>query len=215
MNSYTIIEDIFEDDQMRIPTTTNQSVSPQPFIRKTHTPSDMREIRGHQERERGEIREREIIGNSNNINNINNTQEELLDLRSQDSNQQCYQQQQYQREQRQYRQGNKQEIQLNEDGYHHQRSENEDGYHHQRSENEDGYHHQRSEKGLVTKQNSSSNIKSAINKTILPQIQCKDIFDHVDSCHMCTSYFKKDVNFYWLIIAILLSIILLLSRNKK
>lgn len=44
-------------------------------------------------------------------------------------------------------------------------------------------------------------------------ISCRDIFSHVEVCPICSSYFKKDVKFYWLIIIILVVVILLLTRN--
>ena len=46
-------------------------------------------------------------------------------------------------------------------------------------------------------------------------LQCRDVFTHVENCPICSSYFKKDVKFYWLIIAILVVVILLLTRTGK
>jgi hypothetical protein len=195
MNSYTIIEDIFEDDEMRIPTTTNQYSPPQPFLRQTHTPADMKEIRGHQERERGQIGERESVEYGNQINNIQD--DELLDLRTQDSNQQCYQQQRDQREERQ-----------------HERQRNE----RQRNESQRNYYQDEVIQRDTNKNNKNTTNISTSNRNDInnpSHIQCKDIFDHVDSCPMCTSYFKKDIKFYWLIIAILIGVIFMTIRNKK
>ena len=44
-------------------------------------------------------------------------------------------------------------------------------------------------------------------------LPCRDVFTHVENCPICSSYFKKDIKFYWLIIAILIVIILLLTRK--
>lgn len=46
-------------------------------------------------------------------------------------------------------------------------------------------------------------------------LQCRDVFTHVENCPICSSYFKKDVKFYWLIIGILIIVILILTRNGK
>ncbi len=45
------------------------------------------------------------------------------------------------------------------------------------------------------------------------EVSCRDAFNHVENCPICSSYFKKDIKFYWLIIAILVIIIILLTRN--
>jgi hypothetical protein len=44
---------------------------------------------------------------------------------------------------------------------------------------------------------------------------CRDVFTHVQNCPVCSSYFNKDIKFYWLIIAILVIVILILTRNGK
>ena len=46
-------------------------------------------------------------------------------------------------------------------------------------------------------------------------LQCRDVFTHVENCPICSSYFKRDTKFYWLIIGILVIVILLLTRNGK
>ena len=46
-------------------------------------------------------------------------------------------------------------------------------------------------------------------------LQCRDVFTHVENCPICSSYFKKDVKFYWLIIGILIVVILLLTKGGK
>lgn len=54
--------------------------------------------------------------------------------------------------------------------------------------------------------------------TLYPSVdnlQCRDVFNHVENCPVCSSYFKKDVKFYWLIIAILIVVILILTKNGK
>ena len=46
-------------------------------------------------------------------------------------------------------------------------------------------------------------------------LSCRDVFLHVENCPLCKSYFKNDIKFYWLIIAILIVIIILLTRKTK
>lgn len=46
-------------------------------------------------------------------------------------------------------------------------------------------------------------------------LQCRDVFNHVENCPICSSYFKKDVKFYWLIIAILVVVIILITKGGK
>lgn len=49
---------------------------------------------------------------------------------------------------------------------------------------------------------------------ILPhEIHCIDAFSHMEECALCSSYFKKDIKFYWFIIFILMMIILLLASK--
>ena len=51
---------------------------------------------------------------------------------------------------------------------------------------------------------------------ILPRdqhIHCIDAFTHMEECALCSSYFKKDIKFYWFIIFILLIIIILLASK--
>ena len=45
------------------------------------------------------------------------------------------------------------------------------------------------------------------------ELQCRDIFEHIENCPICNSYVKRDIKFYWLIIAIL--VILILTLTKK
>ena len=45
------------------------------------------------------------------------------------------------------------------------------------------------------------------------QIHCIDAYTHMEECALCSSYFKKDVKFYWLIIAILLLLVILLASK--
>ena len=44
-------------------------------------------------------------------------------------------------------------------------------------------------------------------------ISCKDAFIHIENCPICSNYFKKDVKFYWLIIAILIVVIIVMTRK--
>jgi hypothetical protein len=46
-------------------------------------------------------------------------------------------------------------------------------------------------------------------------VSCKDVFIHTENCPVCSSYFKKDIKFYWLIIFILVLVILFLMRSKR
>jgi len=46
-------------------------------------------------------------------------------------------------------------------------------------------------------------------------LACRDVFTHVENCPLCKSYFRHDAKFYWMIIAILIAIILLITRNSK
>ncbi len=45
------------------------------------------------------------------------------------------------------------------------------------------------------------------------RIPCKDAFNHIENCPICSNYFKKDVKFYWLIIAILIVVIIIMTRK--
>lgn len=49
----------------------------------------------------------------------------------------------------------------------------------------------------------------------LDSLPCRDVFTHVENCPLCKSYFRHDAKFYWMIIAILIVIILLITRNGK
>jgi hypothetical protein len=46
-------------------------------------------------------------------------------------------------------------------------------------------------------------------------LQCRDVFTHVENCPLCKSYFRHDAKFYWMIIAILIVIILVITRGGK
>ncbi len=49
---------------------------------------------------------------------------------------------------------------------------------------------------------------------IQDNLQCREVFMHVENCQLCKSYYNKDVKLYWIIIIILIVIILLLTRAK-
>jgi len=46
-------------------------------------------------------------------------------------------------------------------------------------------------------------------------LQCRDVFTHVENCPLCKSYFRHDAKFYWMIIAILIIIIMVINRGGK
>lgn len=63
-----------------------------------------------------------------------------------------------------------------------------------------------------------SALVSSNGPTMYPGVDslaCRDVFNHVENCPLCKSYFRHDAKFYWLIIAILIVIILLITRNGK
>lgn len=45
-------------------------------------------------------------------------------------------------------------------------------------------------------------------------MHCKEVYEHVNTCPVCQSYYKKDFKFYWLIIGILIVIIAIIVRSK-
>ena len=47
------------------------------------------------------------------------------------------------------------------------------------------------------------------------RLQCIDVFKHIENCPICSSYFKKDVKFCWIIIFIFVVIIIFLLTSKK
>lgn len=70
--------------------------------------------------------------------------------------------------------------------------------------------------GIQEQMIPSMNMMIPQGPTVYPgvdSLQCRDVFTHVENCPICSSYFKKDVKFYWLIIGILVVIILLLTRK--
>jgi hypothetical protein len=46
-----------------------------------------------------------------------------------------------------------------------------------------------------------------------PEIQCKQVFSHIENCAICSGYLKKDVKFYWFVIFVLVMVILFLTRK--
>ncbi len=68
------------------------------------------------------------------------------------------------------------------------------------------------EKFSVTNANQNDYMK--VND-INHELSCKDVFNHVENCPMCSSYFKKDSKFYIIIILILGMIILYLLNSKR
>lgn len=49
----------------------------------------------------------------------------------------------------------------------------------------------------------------------IDNLNCKEVFIHMESCPFCSQYYKKDVKFYWLIIIILLIVLLFISTKNK
>ena len=48
------------------------------------------------------------------------------------------------------------------------------------------------------------------------QLRCIDVFKHIETCPICSSYFKKDIKFSWILIFILVLIIIyLMSSSQK
>jgi hypothetical protein len=45
-------------------------------------------------------------------------------------------------------------------------------------------------------------------------LQCIDVFRHVETCPVCSSYFKKDIRFCWIIIAILIIALIFMVMKK-
>lgn len=46
-------------------------------------------------------------------------------------------------------------------------------------------------------------------------ISCRSVFEHVENCPICESYFRRDIKLYWFIIAVLVIIIFMLLRPNK
>jgi hypothetical protein len=44
-------------------------------------------------------------------------------------------------------------------------------------------------------------------------MQCRDVFEHIENCPICNSYVKRDTKFYWMIIAILVIIIFVITKK--
>lgn len=82
-----------------------------------------------------------------------------------------------------------------------------------------GYQHQQQQGGIQlqdprVQQQMMLNDRDMMYNHPSDLLQCRDVFQHVENCPICSSYFKKDVKFYWLIICILIIVILILTRGN-
>lgn len=168
MDNYTIIEDIFGDDDR------NQITAARGFIGRSHLPDDMR------------------VGSRGKVGKVSE-RPDMPDLEGRDSGPSFgpsggFNQQRTPQYQQQFRDT----IQP---------------MHQPMMDNQFG--------GNQNFQLSGPQFSGPVLYPGVDSLQCRDVFTHVENCPICSNYFKKDVKFYWLIIAILILIILLLTQNKK
>jgi hypothetical protein len=47
----------------------------------------------------------------------------------------------------------------------------------------------------------------------IDEIQCRQVFHHIENCPICSGYLKRDIKFYWFVIFVLVCVILYLTRK--
>jgi hypothetical protein len=67
----------------------------------------------------------------------------------------------------------------------------------------------------LNKISPNQQIQGTTDTSVISHINCRNIYDHIENCPICSKYYKQSNRIYILIIIFLILIILLLLRQQK